>query len=585
MLSGCAAILPQAASHSQDQTNSVPETASLIEPSDKSKNKPGDALPSIPLTRDILFKLLSSEIAYQRGQWQSAYITLLSMAQQTRDARIARRASEVALGAKQGPEALAAIRLWRELAPNSEEAIQYYLSFMIMSDKIAESKPVFAERLREAPAPSRGLLMFQIQRVLARAKDKPAAFGLLNELLAPYPSMLETHLALALGALDNNDAARAEQESRTALTLQPDSELAALTLAQAAPDQDTAAKQLAAFLKTYPKAREVRFAYARILADQKKYDQARTEFESLLITQPEDLNALYALGVLSAQSNDMKKAEAYFTTYLNQLENQPSEKRDPTQVLLILAQIAEERGDSEAALNLLAKVDPSEKQNSLYLSTQIKRAQLIGERGEVAAARKLLHDLNPPDQRQQVQIILVDSQILRNAGKINDAIDVLELGLKRYPSDTDLLYDYAITAEKLNRMDVMEKTLRHIITLAPNNHHAYNALGYSFADRNLRLEEAYTLIEKALKLAPEDPFIMDSMAWVLFRLNRLEEAENILRRTYVMRPDPEIAVHLGEVLWTKGERNDAKKIWREAEIKDPKNEILKSTLTRLKVNL
>jgi Flp pilus assembly protein TadD len=162
---------------------------------------------------------------------------------------------------------------------------------------------------------------------------------------------------------------------------------------------------------------------------------------------------------------------------------------------------------------------------------------------------------------------------------------VLEAGLKQFPENPELLYDYAMLAEKLDQLGVMETALRKVIRISPGNQHAYNALGYSLAERNIRLEEAYTLIERALSMAPDDPFIMDSMGWVQFRLGRLKEAEALLRKAYSIRPDPEIAVHLGEVLWVIGMRDDARKFWRDASTKDPKNDTLRTTLARLQVRL
>jgi Flp pilus assembly protein TadD len=540
-----------------------------------------DALPAAELTNELLFKLLSAEIAYQRGQWQTAYVATLSAAQQTRDPRLARRAAEIALSAKQGGEALAAIRLWRELAPNSDEATQYYLGFIVLSDNLESARPIFAQRLQNARPQVRSLMMFQIQRMLARAKDKTAAFAMLEDLLAPYKSIPDTHLVLAQGALANGDGERARAEARTALAAKPDSELAVLMLVQATPDKNDAAKSLASFLKTYPNARDVRVAYARILIEQKQYDTARSEFETLLKAQPNDLSALYALGMLSAQTSDLKSAEKYLAAYLGALAKSPDEERDPTQALLMLAQIAEERKDPEGALRWLAQIDSSD----AYLGAQIKRAQIIAKRGDMAAARILLSELKPQTEREQTQIIVAEAQLLRDANQPAAALAVLEAAIKRFPKNTDLLYDYAMVAEKSNKMELMESTLRKVIELAPDNQHAYNALGYSLAERNIRLPEALTLIEKALQLAPEDPFIMDSMGWVQFRLGKLKEAEETLRRAYQLRPDPEIATHLGEVLWVKGQKEDAQKLWRDANTKDPQNDTLKSTLARLHVSL
>ena len=562
-----------------DTDSDMPSTAA--DNKSESAEKPDPSLPSVALTEDLMYKLLASEIAYQRGQWQSAYVTLMSVAQQTRDPRLAQRAAEIALSAKQSSEAFAAVRLWRELAPQSEEAAQYLLGFIMLGDHIEEARPILEKRLREARPATRGLMMFQIQRTLTRAKDKTAAQALLESLLKPYQDMPESHLALALAAFHNGDKAHARTEAYTALKLKPDSELAALTLAQVTPDKNEAMKAFDQFVAAYPKSRDVRVAYARMLVEQKQYDKARAQFEAVLKHRPDDPGSLYALGLLSTQLNDYKAAEKYLTTYLDVLTKNPDDERDPTQAYLVLAQIAEERKDSDAAIKWLSQVESGD----AWLGAQIKRAQIIAKRGDLAGARNFLNELKPDNERDQAQIMVAEAQLLRDANRQDEAMSVLQNGLKRYPTNTDLLYDYAMVAEKANKLDAMETTLRKIIKLAPNNQHAYNALGYSFAERNIRLPEAQALIEQALKLAPDDPYIMDSMGWVMFKLGKLKEAEDILRRAYDIRPDPEIGTHLGEVLWIKGQKDDAQKLWRDASKKDPQNDTLKSTLVRLHVNL
>jgi tetratricopeptide (TPR) repeat protein len=554
----------------------------LSEPEDEVDNAKSDApLPSVELTDDLLFKILKSEIAYQRGDWQDAYITLLAVAQQTRDPRIARRAVEVALNAKQTDKTLTAIRLWHELAPTSEEATQYYLGLLMLSDNLSEAQLIFEQRLKEMRPQTRPLMMFQIQRLLARAKDKAAAFDMLDRILTPYQTTPETHLVLAEGALAKGDQVRAQTEAHIALAAKPDSELAALTMAQVASDKVQSAKSLTDFLATHPKSHDVRIAYARFLVDQKQYDKAQTQFELALKEQPQDLTSTFALGVLAHQNNNPKAAEKYLTSYLDLLAKHPNEKRDPSQALLLLAQMAEERNDPAAALKWLAQVEPGE----AYLGAQIKQAQIIAKRGDIPAARKLLQNVDVDNEREEVLLIAAEGQILRDANQMQEAFALYDSALKRFPDSTDLLYDYAMLAEKSDKLDIMETMLRKVIKLAPESQHAYNALGYSLAERNMRLPEAYALIEKALQLAPEDPFIMDSMGWVQFRLGKLQEAENMLRRAYALRPDPEIAVHLGEVLWVKGSKDDAEKLWRDVKAKDPKNDTLKNTLARFKVDL
>jgi len=210
---------------------------------------------------------------------------------------------------------------------------------------------------------------------------------------------------------------------------------------------------------------------------------------------------------------------------------------------------------------------------------------VIAKRGDMAGARKLLRELSVSGDREEAQLVIAEGQLLRDANQLQEAMNVFKAGIARFPANTDLLYDYAMVAEKSGQWDVMESALRKIMELAPNNQHAYNALGYSLAERNIRLQEALTLVDKALKLAPDDPFIMDSMGWVQFRLGNLKEAESLLRRAYELRPDVEIAAHLGEVLWVKGQKEDAQRLWRDAQTKDPQNDTLKSTLARLNVNL
>lgn len=538
-------------------------------------------LPNVPLTRELMFQLLAAEIAYQRGDWQAAFATELSAAQHTHDPRLAQRAFEIAWNSRQPEEALAASRLWRMMAPHSEEATQNYLNAVVLSDHLDEARTIFEHGLQEAQPQLRGVLIFQIQRLLSHSGDKDAAFSTLENLLAPYPDLVETHLALAYGAYGKGDNERALSEARIALKSKPDSEQAALVLAQVDPDRAEALKFLKKFIADHADSKELRVAYARILVDQKRYKEAEREFALLAKEQPEDMSVLYMLGVLEIQTNNEASAEKHLTHFLDMLSQHPGEDRDPTSALLLLSQIAEDRKDNDSALHWLDQVESPD----AYFGVQIRRAGIFAKQGNVANARKLLTDLNPNDPKQQVQVIAAEAQILREANQTPEAMKVLQEGITRFPDNTDLLYDYAMDAEKNNQLDICETSLRKIIALAPENQQAYNALGYTFAERNMRLDEAVRLIETALKLAPDDPFIIDSMGWVQFRLGKLKEAEDYLRRAYAIRQDPEIAVHLGEVLWSKGQKADAHKVWRDAISKDPDNDSLKSTLARLHVSL
>ncbi len=580
MLAGPNQVAPQG----RGLTSSQAQSAKPRRVRAKAVTPVGDeALPSAPLTGDVLVKFLAAEIANQRGGWQPAYINMLSLAQQTRDPRVARRAAEIALNARQAAEALAAVRLWRDLSPTSDEANQFYLGLLMLGEDLSEARSLLQQKLEETRPALLGTSIMQVQRLVARARDKAAGLSLLEGLFAPYDEVPEAHIALALQATTMGNNARAAQEARRALALDPRSELAVLTLAQALPGKEQGLQVVTDFLRANPAAREVRLAYARTLIEQKQYDAAGVQFRLLLASQPKDLTVLYALGLLGTQSNNLAEAEKYLNTYLQVLAESPNEERDPSQALLILSQIAEQRNDIPGALKWLEQVDPATQ--AAYISALVKRSQLLAKSGQLPAARTALHEARVENEEDRAQLLIAEAQLLRNAEMAKEGMTVLEAGLKQFPENPELLYDYAMLAEKLDRLDVMEISLRKVIKISPGNQHAYNALGYSFAERNIRLEEAYVLIERALSMAPDDPFIMDSMGWVQFRLGRLKEAEGLLRKAYSIRPDPEIAVHLGEVLWVIGMREDARKFWRDASTKDPKNDTLRNTLARLQVKL
>ena len=543
----------------------------------------GEVLPKVELSSEILFKVTAAELAFKRGDWKGPFVTMMSLAHQTGDPRLAHRAAEMALAAKQGGEAMAAIQLWRSLAPNSEEANDYFLGFIVLTDDIELAEPVFVQRLKDANPAQRGVRMLQMQQLLTRAKDKLFAYAMLERVLAPYKDTLEAHLVMAQAAFTLGETARAAREAQQALLIKPDSELAILTLAQVTADPEVVSAMLKAFLDKNPDAGTVRTAYARVLVDQQRFAPAREQFLILHKAEPDNVTTLYALGIVSVQLNDNAAAEGYFKQFLAVLAAHPKDGHDPSKVLMILSQMSEDKGDIPGALRWLDQIDASMAQDT-YFSAQLRRAQLVA-RDSLDAGRKLLSVIKTDDVSQQTQVLLVDAQLLRDAGYDDTAFAVLYSGLQRFPNDPALLYDYALAAEKLDKLDIMEASLRQVIAQAPNNRQAYNALGYSFAERNIRLPEAYALIDQALKMGPDDPFVIDSMGWVQFRMGNLAQAEDLLRRAYTLRADPEIGVHLGEVLWVKGDKKDAHKIWREAQAKDPKNAALKSTLARLKQRL
>jgi tetratricopeptide (TPR) repeat protein len=541
-----------------------------------------DGLPLIQLSEDLMLKYLSAELAFQRGQAAGAHLAMMTLARSSGDPRLARRATEMAIAASSATDALKGAKLWRELAPGSDEAFQVLLSLQLNNNRLDEAKQALAQQLAASKPDQLPATIGTVQRNLSRMSDKSKAAILLRELLEPYRESVDARLAIAQFSMVSGDRAGALREAREAVTKFPKSEVAALVLAQIE-DKAEAARVLSEFLQKNPKAREVRLAYARMFYEQSKIAEAKKEFKVLIDQKKDDQTALFALGLLSVQANELAEAEKYLSAYINTLGGKPDRERDATQALMVLAQIAEDRNDLAGALKWLEMADSLTHQGSV--TATLKRAQLQSKTGKVDAGRKLLAEADVESDEDRVRLVIGDAQILRDAGRLPEAIKVIEDALESLPDNIDLLYEYAMLVEKNREFDAMEKALRRMIQIAPSNPQSYNALGYSFAERNIRLPEAYDLIKVALTLAPDDAFIMDSMGWVEFRMGRLEKAEELLRRAYALRPDPEIAVHLGEVLWLLGREDEAKKLWRFANGKDPKNESLKGTLERFRVKL
>jgi len=563
--------------------SAVLASAACIPAASAEQNVTADSLPNIAITEELIHKYLSAELAFQRGEKFSGYSTMMSLARTLRDPRLARRALEFAVSGSLGAEALKAARLWREIAPQSDEAAQALVGLLISSGRIDDAKAAMAQQLASSSPATRPNTIALLQRQLARMQDRARAYAMLRELLEPYADVLEARLTLAQAAMVAGDRNTALSEARAALAKHPGSELAALVLSQIIEDRTEATQSLATFLQKNPKAREVRLAYARALIEQSKIVEAKAQFAQLLTHYPEDRTTLYALGLMAAQAGEMREAESYLSKYIETLNDEPDRERDSTQALMVLAQIAEDKNDTATALKWLEKIEP-DNQGS-YITAILRRAILVAKSKDPETARALLQQAEARNDDERAKLIVGEAQLLRDAGRLDDALRLVADALEIYKNNIDLLYEHAMLAERAKQFDLMERELRQLIKLAPDNQHAYNALGYSFADRNLRLQEALDLISKANQLAPDDPYILDSLGWVEFRLGRLDQALKTLQRAYGIKADAEIAAHLGEVLWKLGRHDEAKKLWRSANEKDPKNETLKSTLQRLQIKL
>lgn len=539
-------------------------------------------LPAVKLTSQIMFLVLAAEIALQRGQPAPAYQTYLELTRTTHDPRMAQRAAEIALGAQSPSDALVAARLWRQYEPNSGRAAQFEAALLVLSGKFNEARPILAAELAKVPADDKGEAMLALQLLLARSPAPASGLNLLQTLLKSELARPEAHLALARQQLLLNDSAKAWQSLRQALTLKPDYEAAALLLGQLGPLQRQQAIELMrAFAQKNPKSRNAHIALAQLYLADQEFDQARREFQVMRAQNPADLASLMALALIHIQQKHYDDAQQYLQQYVHAVEKRKTKPElDAGQAYIYLAQIASEKKNDVLAMQWLSKINAASGQ---YIPALFARVQLLAKAGKVDEARKLLADLQSNEPRVKMLAARTDSALLAEAQHYVEAEASLARAHKAYPDEPELLYEYAMMAEKNRHYTLMENLLRRLMTLQPDNPNAYNALGYSLADRGQRLNEADKLIEKASSLAPDDAFIIDSLGWVKYRLGNPLQAAKLLRRAYQLQPNAEIGAHLGEVLWIQGLQEEAKQIWKKARKLEENNDILLRTLKRFSI--
>ncbi|MDP1651917.1 MAG: tetratricopeptide repeat protein [Rhodocyclaceae bacterium] len=577
LLAGCAPLAQQAR---PEPVLAQVAKVKPVDPIDQEKaeaaeeEKAAARLPAVELTPKLLYGFLLAEIAGQRGQVADSAALYLELARETRDPRIARRATEIALHSRRLDTALPAARIWLEADPASVQARQALIGLLATQGRHDELKTEVATLLAAEPLQLRQNLA-HLNRLFARGGDRKAVRDLVDALTAPYLQLPEAHFARAVAAFDARDLAPAREAIRQALDLKPDWEAAALLRAQLTEDRNEALMALGIFIAANPQAREARLAYARALATDKRYAEARREFNALIEQGAGDPakngDAIFAVAVLSLQLNDTQEAEKHLRR-LVEIGHAESDK-----ARYYLGQTAEDGKRWDDALKWYGAVGRGEH----YLNARLHAANVLAKQGKLDEARRHLADSDAGNPRERAQLLIGEAQLLREAGRNVDAHAALTAALERQPDQPELLYEVALLAEKLGRIDELESRLRRLIEIKPDHAHAHNALGYSFADRNIRLPEARKLIERALELAPNDPFILDSKGWVLFRQGETQAALDVLNQAFGIRPDPEIAAHLGEVLWSLGRKDEARQTWEKARKDNPANEALAETVKRL----
>ena len=542
-------------------------------------SQPGQAKtnPEGALTAEFVYRYLIAEVAGQRGDLATSSTIFYELAKTTRNPGLAERAAKISAYGNVNNLTMPAVKLWAELDPSSNEAQQAMTEMLVGSGKLKEARPHLAQLFLKEETRAGGFLY--LSTLLSRNPDKAAVLSLVQALAKPYPDLAEAQFAIAQAAW----AAQKDGVALTALnqaeTLKPDWPIAALLKGQVLFEQnpETAITFYQDFLDQHSDANEIRLNMAKLMVSQKQYAQAKTHFPLLLANAKQgdtknvaEITAI--VGLLSYQGADYPVAESYF------LEALKLGFKDADQIHLYLGQVNDKLNRLDASLSWYNKVAPGQH----YLEAQVNAATLIARGGEVDKALDKLDNLENLNTQQQIIVIQSEASLLVKAHRHQEAFDLLDKAVKNLPNTAELVYDYALAAERLQKFDLMETELRKTIKDMPKFAAAYNALGYSFADRNIKLNEALSLIEKALSLSPNDHYMLDSLGWVHYRKGNLKLAADTLQQAYQMNPDPEIAAHLGEVLWQQGQRDQANVLLDSALRSHPDNELLKTTRNKLK---
>ena len=528
-------------------------------------------LPNVELTDQILYQFLLGDIAVQRDQMELATEAYLELAKSTRDPRLARHASHLAFETRQVDKMMEASQVWQELEPDSVRAKQMLAAMLLTNEKIGKARPIVLEILADNPAHAAEVFM-QLYPMLSRYPDKNAAYELMHELSASYPAVAEGKLLVAQLAEASGKHEIALEEARMASKLRPEWDAAVLLNAQLQ-QQETPQKSVTLvkdYLVDYPDNKEVRLYYARLLTELKQHREARTQFQLLLDEVPDNPDLAFAVALLSLELGEFDRAESGLQIALR------NGKKDESAVHYYLGQLNEAKNADEAALQSYRKVQSGE----YAFPAQLRLAYLLNKTGKLMEARQQLQQAHADNDQQRAQLIMLEAKILRDAKQPEAAYQVLFQGLDKMPDSPDLLYEAGMLVDQMGQHETFERMVRKLIQLRPDYAHGYNALGYSLLDRNVRVSEGMQLVEKAFRLAPDDPAIMDSVGWGHYRMGDLSKSEEFLRRAYTANPDPEIAAHLGEVLWVRGDKEEAKKVWQQAFLAHSDNAVLAAVMKK-----
>ena len=519
---------------------------------------------------EFVYKFLLAEIATQRGDFNSAGHLYLDLAKQTHSIPLAERATRVAGSSRNGRVALDSAKVWSSLDPKSIQAQQILAELYITSGNLSKAKPIVKKLLEQDTYRGEGFLY--LNSILAKVENKKNALRFIVDIAEPYPKSKEAHFAIAHAAYFANNKKLTSSELAKVKKIDPKWQTAVLFEGYiiGLESQEKATNFYVNYLKQYPDASEVRLEYAKLLTNQKKYNLAKDEFLKIVNSSLASAEISFTVSLLAIELGDYDLAEKFLMQSLERGYPQPE------QIYIYLARIEDTRGNYNEALAWLNKINSGPS----FIESKILTAELIAKyEGNDQALESLDQYINLTPEAK-LELFRAKISILYSDNKETEAYDLMKKEEENFKNSAEFKYDYAMLAERMGNTVLMEQLLREAIKIKPDYAVAYNALGYSFADRNIKLDEAKINIEIALSLEPRNHYIMDSMGWVQYRLGNIDVALDFLRKAYEIKKDPEISAHLGEVLWHANKIDEAQKIWDESLQQYPDNKILLKTVKK-----
>lgn len=522
---------------------------------------------------EAVYLLLAAEVAGQKGQYDVALDSYMKAARDSSDPRLAERATQIALFAKQNDKALEAANLWLKWDADSLAARKIVAMLSLKSGRLKEAVAQLDVILHRGDADAENTLV-ELARLISQELSKADAVRVMSKLAERFPRRADVHYAYALLAMEQNEVALARGEVDKALRLHPDwgrARILQAQLAAKAGDGVAAKNILEQALKVEPKNTHLRLVLAEHLMREERHQAAILEFRRILRQEPDHEDASFGLSMALMQTHQDDSARKVLTKLTEG-------SRWSSQAAYYLGLLESRHRHYEAALGWFEQVTGG----ALALEAQTNAVSSLIALNRSVEAMDKLGQLRKQFPQEAMRFYLMEAELLTRDNDYAKAFDLLSEALQALPGRSELLYSRALVAERMDRLEVLEQDLNEILKQNPDDAAALNALGYTLADKTSRYSEAQRLLTRALSVKQDDPAILDSYGWLQYRLGNYDTAIEYLRRAYGLNADVEIAVHLGEALWVSGNRSEAKSVWRKAAKQAPDNEYVKRAMEQFK---